>query len=168
MKRYFLLLVTLLRLASAGFAQGPTDPNEGARITYNSAAGTFCFQWWGRAGKSYFIQQTDDLLTSWIYFPVVVTGAENIIKMGLSTQNIDKLFLRLDVLSYDPTITDSDGDGMADAYEVLNFLNHKANDGLLDLDGDGVPNREDARPHEASIGRMTITITTPLDGAVIP
>ena len=57
---------------------------------------------------------------------------------------------------------------MPDAYEILNFLNHKVADGTLDFDGDGVPNREDARPANSAIGRLSISITAPGNGTSLP
>ena len=62
---------------------------------------------------------------------------------------------------------DTDGDGMPDAWEMLNDLDPRLDDAVADLDSDGIPNREDARPNEQSVGRLTITITTPGNGAVV-
>lgn len=36
-----------------------------------------------------------------------------------------------------------------------------------DWDGDGIPNYMDANPTNASIGALTVTITTPANGAVV-
>jgi hypothetical protein len=36
-----------------------------------------------------------------------------------------------------------------------------------DADGDGVPNKQDARPADPTVGRLNITITTPADGSTI-
>ncbi len=72
------------------------------------------------------------------------------------------------VMGLNPGITDSDGDVMPDVYEIANGLNPRINDLLLDLDSDLVPNREDARPNDSSIGRLTITIASPTDGGTIP
>lgn len=149
--------------------QDPTaaDLNEGSRLIQTSPT-TYSFRWWGRAGKTYFIQQTDDLLVPWQYLPLVGTGGDGILSLGFNAPNSDKLFLRVEILSYDPYIIDSDGDGMPDAYEVLNYLDHKvANGALADFDGDGVPDREDARPKNPAVGRLSITITTPNEGGVI-
>ena len=52
-----------LLLTAAAVAQTSTDPNEGALLTPGPAAGAYTFSWWGRAGRTYFLQQSDDLLT---------------------------------------------------------------------------------------------------------
>ncbi len=168
MNRFFLVVCCFAVSAVSVFAQGPNDPNHGSQLTYNGAAGSFSFKWWGQAGKSYFIQQTDDLLTSWHYLPVVGTGLDDILALGFTAPNSSKLFLRLEYMTYDPYTYDSDGDGMPDAYEILNYLDHKVANGTLDFDGDGVPNREDARPANPSVGRLSISITAPGNGASLP
>jgi hypothetical protein len=68
----------------------------------------------------------------------------------------------------DPTKSDSDGDGLSDGYEIVNGLNPNLNDTAADLDGDGVPNNEDARPNNPAIGRLTVIITAPANGATVP
>lgn len=70
-------------------------------------------------------------------------------------------------VAFNPNI-DGDGDGMLNGYEVFNFLDPLINDGLLHLDGDGVPNREDARPNDQMRGRLAVTIITPGNGNVLP
>lgn len=169
MKRRLLFLVGMVAAIMPALCQDPTatDPNEGSRLIQTSAT-TFSFKWWGKTGTSYFIQQADDLLSPWYYLPVVGTGGNGIFSLGINAPSNDKLFLRLEPLLYDPYTTDSDGDGMADAYEVLNYLNPKVADGTLDLDGDGIPNREDARPKNPAIGRLSISITSPGNGNAIP
>ncbi len=47
-------------------------------------------------------------------------------------------------------------------------LNPLLTDGALDLDGDGIVNREDARPNNPTIGRLSIVITTPTDNGILP
>ena len=63
---------------------------------------------------------------------------------------------------------DPEPDGLSNLYEFYNGLNPRVADGTTDLDGDGVSNREDARPNNASIGRLSIVITTPVHNTQIP
>lgn len=87
--------------------------------------------------------------------------------------------------------TDSDGNGLSDAWEMQYFghlgVDPNANpsgDGMSNLykyamglspliesggdkDGDDIPNNEDARPGDPSIGRLIISITVPANGGTI-
>jgi hypothetical protein len=165
MKR--LILIAGLSFAGVGLltAQSPDDLNEGAKVEWDVANSTWWLKWWGKAGKSYFIQHSVDLL-SWDYLPLLRTGADDVLEQGFDSTG-DRCFLRLKI-SDDPFGTDSDGDGMSDAYEVLNKLDLDIADRSLDLDSDGIMNREDARPSDASIGRLSIVITTPVDNTALP
>jgi hypothetical protein len=53
-------------------------------------------------------------------------------------------------------LEDSNGDGVQDG-----------NDGTGDLDGDGVIDREDADPWDPAVGRTSVIIITPANGATI-
>lgn len=172
MKSQLVAFAVVMGSALGTLGQDPTasDPNHGLRLVQTSTT-TFSLRWWGVAGESYFVQQKDDLLdANWIYLPVVGTGDDGVMpSLGINAPNNEKLFLRLEVLSYDPNTVDTDGDGMPDAYEVLNYLDYKVtNAALADFDGDGVPDREDARPANVSIGRLSISITSPSNGGALP
>lgn len=64
--------------------------------------------------------------------------------------------------------SDSPPDGMSNFYEFRNGLNPTSNDGSANLDGDTIPNREDARPNDAMVGRLSIAISTPLNNSILP
>jgi hypothetical protein len=67
-----------------------------------------------------------------------------------------------------PLLADTDGDGLPDGWEIAMGLNPLVNDAGNDLDGDGVPNNQDARPNNPAVGRLTVTIQTPADGSSHP
>ena len=71
-------------------------------------------------------------------------------------------------ISATENINDADGDGMPNAYEVAMGLHPSFSEGTSDQDLDGVINREDARPNNASIGRLTASITQPVNGNTYP
>ena len=80
---------------------------------------------------------------------------------GLS--NADEFLLGLN-----PLLADTDGDGMPDGFEVANGLNPLVNDANGDLDGDGVPNWQDAKPMDPGIGLLNIIIANPQNNSIIP
>jgi hypothetical protein len=181
-------LALFTALAGAAYAQ---VINEDSRIEPTATPGVFKFTWNGKADRTYFLQNSQDL-QSWVTLPIIEVGAAQQIAYGFTT-TATRFFFRLrfsdlpaaDVRTadfdgdgvsnwgeiqqeLDPFSPDTDGDGMFDGYELANGLNPKIADGSADLDGDGVPNNEDARPAETPIGRAFIIIDAPLDGAVIP
>ena len=74
MKRVFLFVMCLVMALSAE-AQTAADLNEGLQVTTGAQAGDFTVSWWGKTGRTYFVQQSFDLMT-WQYVPVVCSGVE--------------------------------------------------------------------------------------------
>jgi hypothetical protein len=104
------LAVTLL--ATTVLAQTSTDPNEGSQLGQDST-GAYTFSWWGQAGRTYFLQQSDDLL-SWTYLPLIESGEEADIQWGF-TSSAPQSFMRLefsDIPTDDPFNADFNGDGL--------------------------------------------------------
>ena len=134
-----LLLFSLLVFACLGTvarAQTSTDPNEGCQLSQDSTTGAYTFSWWGRAGRTYFIQQSDDLVT-WTYLPVIESGTEQVIQWSF-TSNQPQFFLRLkysDIPTDDPFDADFDGDGISNWNELL-----QGTDPLVaNFDNNGLP-----------------------------
>lgn len=141
MSRRSLIVLLQLWAVGAALSQGPFDPNEGSRVSYDSATGICHLSWWGEAGSFYFIQSSTDLL-SWTYFPGIAVGSGAIAEMNFTTDD-QTFFVRLQKLD-DPTGTDSDGDGLSDGFEVLNGLRpDDPSDALADRDNDGRSNLEE-------------------------
>lgn len=67
----------------------------------------------------------------------------------------------------DSTDADTDNDTMPDGFEIIHGLDWSTDDRNSDLDGDGVVNRQDARPNNNSVGVMQISITTPANGSTL-
>jgi len=61
---------------------------------------------------------------------------------------------------------DKDGDGMSNYYELVHQLQAIVSDGGGNFDGDGVINERDARPNNAAVGALSITIEAPLAGTL--
>lgn len=155
MKRLVTLLPTLI-LTNLCLAQTAADPNEGTTLTHGSANDTFTLSWWGRSGRTYFIQQSDDLI-NWQYVPIIESGEDDVIEWGFSS-NADKFFMRLkytDIVTSDPLNDDFDGDGIGNmdeltAPEQLNLdpLDPDSNendipDGFEDTDDDSMLNKDE-------------------------
>lgn len=94
-------------------------PNEGAKLEHDPANDLWRFNWWGRDGRTYFIQHSEDLV-DWLWAPVIVPGDDSV-KEWLFTSTADRFFLRLRHLAangQDPFLRDSDGDGFSDWEEL--------------------------------------------------
>lgn len=146
-------------------AQNPGDPNEGSRVQWDAANGIWRLKWWGKAGRTYFIQHSDNLAEPWQWVPVIESGHGSVREWGFTTSG-DRFFLRLRhtdapttdlengdfdgdglgnmeelLLGTDPLKADTDGDGIPDGWEVEHGLNpFESADAALDGDGDGLDN----------------------------
>jgi hypothetical protein len=123
-------------LASTAFAQTTPPPNEGLKI--GPSSGAYEMSWWGVAGRTYFIQQTDDLLLPWQYLPLIESGADAPLAWGF-TSTATATFLRLrysDIPTSDPFAADFDGDKVGNFAELTNGTDPL---GYTDQDQDGLP-----------------------------
>ncbi len=119
-------------------AQTATDPNEGLRLTADSTTpGAYEVSWWGRSGRTYFLQRSEDLTGLWGYFPIIEPGHDAIIRYGFSNP-ADRVFARLRFIEgtlADPFGADNDGDGLTNQQE----FDAKTDPFNRDTDGDGLP-----------------------------
>ena len=101
-------------------AQTASDANEGSRLTYGSAPGSYDFSWWGQPGRTYFFQHSDDL-SAWAYLPLIYSGADGPLSRSFpSTAGL--FFLRLrcsDIPTSDSFNADFDGDKVSNYAELL-------------------------------------------------
>lgn len=112
----------MLVMAMAAFGQTASDLGEGLRAELTSTSGVTAIKWWGKPGRTYFVQSSETLLPdSWQYMPVVEAGTYAVHTWNLQT-SASKMFVRLvytDQL-YAGTAGDADfdGDGLSNAQEV--------------------------------------------------
>ncbi len=114
-----LTAAAFLALGQMTLAQTATGPNEGLQLALDSYNEVFTMSWWGRAGRTYFIQHSEDL-TTWDYIPVIESGGDQPLQWGFSS-NADRFFLRLrytDIPTDDPFTADFDGDHVGNYDEV--------------------------------------------------
>jgi hypothetical protein len=98
--------------------------NEGSKLEYDTTNEIWRFQWWGKAGRTYFIQHSEDLL-QWQWMPVIESGDDSVKEWGLTT-TADRFFMRLrhtDIPTTDPENDDFDGDGVSNLAEILQGTN---------------------------------------------
>ena len=159
--RLLCLLGGTALFAGGAFAQSTI--NEGSSLSHDPSTGAYTFAWQGQTGRTYFIQQSEDLV-AWVTFPIIEVGAGQPISYGF-TSNAPRIFFRLrysdlpaaDVRtadfdgdgvsnwdevqqSLDPFNPDTDKDGMPDGYELANGMNPRVADGTGNLDGDYLVN----------------------------
>jgi hypothetical protein len=187
-----LLLPLLFPFPAVLHAQTADDANEGLRLSPAPEGNALQLSWFGRTGRIYFIEHSTDLFV-WQALPAFEVGADAIASYGLPPPAPDTgLFVRLRSLSatltqfqgqdtdkdgllnaaeasagLNPFTRDTDKDGLPDGYETAFDLDPLSVTGLADRDDDEVPNQEDARPADPAIGRLSVSILSPLDGGAL-
>jgi hypothetical protein len=116
------LVLTLAALGAAAqlIAQSSGMPNEGSQLEHDEANEIWRFKWWGKSGRTYFIQHTDDLNRGWEWLPLVESGDESVREWGFNPSG-DRFFIRLkysDIPTTNPILADFDGDRISNLDEV--------------------------------------------------
>jgi len=144
----FILLAAISPLACR--AQAPQPHPE---LTFVPGNRSWIYAWQGVAGRTYFLQHSDDMI-HWSYFPLIESGAGQLISYGFSS-TATRFFVSLrysDQTTSDPEGDDFDGDGLSNWDEVSTY----GTDPLLaDTDNDG-----------ASDGMEILLGRTPLKGVI--
>jgi hypothetical protein len=145
MKTRHLCGVTALALSAAlaafvARAQTADEPNEGVHFaTDPGVTNGYQISWWGRTGRTYFLQHSEDLTGLWSYFPIIEFGHDAPLSYGFVNES-PLIFARvsyLDQVLADPFNTDSDGDGLTNQQE----FDAKTDPFKTDTDGDGMPDK---------------------------
>jgi len=121
-------------------AQTADEPNEGLRLATDPAVTNgYQVSWWGRTGRTYFLQRSEDLTGLWSYFPIIGIGQDAPLSYGFVNAS-PLVFTRVTYLNQvvaDPYNTDSDGDGLTNQQE----FDAKTDPFKIDTDGDGLPDK---------------------------
>lgn len=136
--QFIFLSALVLLLATRSFAQ-PTEPweNEGQSLSEDPITGDMTYEWWGKSGRTYFIQSSEDLM-DWTYIPIIEPGGDDWVEWGFSF-TADSIFLRLkfsDIPTTNPNTADFDGDDIGNWDELLQETDPFA---ALDLDANSLP-----------------------------
>jgi len=161
------MLLACMAATGSLLAQSAKDLNEGLKMEYDSANAIWRLKWWGKTGRTYFLQHSDDLTGKWIWIDALEQGENAVKQYGISS-NGTRLFLRLrhtdqpagnpETADFDAdgvgnraelqqgtdpfSAADTDGDGLPDDWEIR-YFGSLAQSGSADPDGDGLTNLQE-------------------------
>ncbi len=133
-----MMMAAALMCATQASAQTATDPGEGLRAAVGSSAGTTSISWWGKAGRTYFMQTCETLMEAdWRYYPEIVSGTDAVVAWDFSS-TAQRGFVRLvytdQAFVGSAADADFDNDGLSNALEIA--LNLRTDPFKADSDGD--------------------------------
>ena len=117
-----LLLLALWISGGSVMAQTAGSPGEGLCAVPGSTAGTMQICWWGKTGRTYFLQTNATLnRDAWSYTPVLESGGNAVLSYSMPS-TAQRMFVRL-VYTDLPTggnaaTADFDQDGVPNGMEV--------------------------------------------------
>lgn len=91
--RALLMLVLMIASTTPVQTQTASDVNEGLIIRPQEWQGDYTLSWWGRAGKTYYLQQSDNLV-NWTYLPIIELGDDAPMNYGIAS-NASRSFFRV-------------------------------------------------------------------------
>lgn len=120
--------------------------------------GTWNLRWWAIAGRTYFIQASDDLV-EWHFAPVIESGIDDWIEYETGS-SAERHFVRLwytDQATSDPDTADFDDDGVSNLDELELLMTHPF-DWDTDDDGalDGAEAMAGSDPNDADSGGIAV------------
>jgi hypothetical protein len=125
----------------------------------------------GLADISYIVQVSDTLTGGWQSGSAVALSSaadlgatERLVFTDARLPLSPRAFMRLAVMF---STDDSNDDGIFDAWQWQQYGSLLSSSTLLDSDGDGIPDLQDVAPRNSSIGRMSINISFPANGATL-
>ena len=130
----------MLVMATTAFGQTASDLGEGLRAELTGTPGVTAIKWWGKAGRTYFVQSSETLLPdSWQFMPVVEAGTNAVHTWNLQT-SAERMFVRLvftdQAFSGSAADADFDGDGLSNLLETA-AVGPRSNPLAADTDDDG-------------------------------
>lgn len=141
---HLLLLISSFAILHSSFSQTTGDPNEGLMIEAGVMPEDFVVKWYGKPGRSYFVQTSETLLPgSWVYVPVIEAGAGAVTQWGYAnTSGRSFVRLRYTDAAYTGNVgnADFDADGLTNNAELATTMTDPLEG---DVDDDGLNDGEE-------------------------
>lgn len=134
------------------FAQTAEDPGMGVRVAIDTtvAPPEWRFSWWGRSGRHYLVQRSDDLFAPWTTLPGLNPRGEDAVLTYVEVQaefdpndpdaEPPRAFFR--VIEFNPGSPPLVGNALPDVWEEFYFGKAEI-DPAADADGDGLSNLQE-------------------------
>lgn len=172
--RLFMLAMAWGLAASTGMllAQNANSPGEGLCAVPGSTPGVMQICWWGKTGRTYFLQTNPTLSPlTWSYADMVEMGGSAVLSYSLVQSPSERIFVRL-VYTDQPNggnaaAADFDGDGLTNAEEVAAGGPH-SDPFVRDTDWDGYSDADETLAGSGANNQQSNPNTTTPSGDLNP